>query len=154
MTQLATVLATAGYTGFFPIAPGTVGSAVGLVLFWALRTWAPWWGDGAAVVVCYGAGVWSAGVMERVLQREDPGPVVIDEVLGMFLTLLFLPVSLAGACVGFVLFRAFDVWKPFPADRAEKLPGGWGIMTDDAIAGIYAHLVLRLLILMVPALLA
>jgi phosphatidylglycerophosphatase A len=153
MNQVAVFIATAGYSGFFPIAPGTVGSAVGLVIFWALRAWTPWWTDGAAVAISFAAGVWSATVMERVLQRTDPGPVVIDEVLGMFLTLLFLPVSFSGAIAGFVLFRIFDVIKPFPADRAERLPGGWGIMVDDAIAGIYAHLVLRGLIFVLPGLL-
>lgn len=153
MTQIAVFLATAGYAGYFPIAPGTVGSAVGLVLFWALRAWTPWWSDGAAIVVSLLAGVWSAGVMERVLQRTDPGPVVIDEVLGMLLTLLFLPVSLTGAIVGFVLFRVFDVLKPYPANRLESLHGGWGIMLDDAMAGVYAHLVLRGLILLLPGLL-
>lgn len=150
MNQLAVLVATAGYTGYFPVAPGTVGSAVGLVIFGALRLWAPWWSEGVAVLVSLLAGVWSATVVERVLQRTDPGPVVIDEVLGMLVTLLFLPVSLAGAIVGFVLFRVFDVIKPFPANRAEKLPGGWGIMLDDAIAGVYAHVALRLLTLVVP----
>lgn len=154
MNRLAVFVATAGYTGYFPIAPGTVGSAVGLVIFGALRLWAPWWGEGIAVIVSFVAGVWSATLVERVLQLTDPGPVVIDEVLGMLVTLLFLPVSFAGAIAGFVLFRVFDVIKPFPANRAEKLPGGWGIMLDDAIAGAYAYVVLRLLTWVVPGLLA
>lgn len=153
MNHVAVFLASGGYAGFFPIAPGTVGSAVGLVLFWALRAWTPWWTDGAAVLVALIAGIWAAGVTERVLQREDPGPVVIDEVLGMFLTVMFLPVNLMGALTGFVLFRIFDVLKPFPADRAERLHGGWGIMLDDAVAGLYAHLLLRALIVALPGLL-
>lgn len=147
------LIATGAYAGFFPIAPGTVGSAVGLVVFAALRLWTPWWSEGVAVALSLLVGVWSASVVERVLQRTDPGPVVIDEVLGMLLTLLFLPVTVTGALVGFVLFRIFDVIKPFPANRAEKLPGGWGVMLDDAIAGLYAHIVLRLLTLVMPGLL-
>lgn len=154
MTRLAIFVATAGYTGYFPIAPGTVGSAVGLVVFALLRTWAPPSADVVAVVVTLLAGVWASGVMERVLQRTDPGPVVIDEVLGMLLTLLFLPVNVTGAFAGFVLFRIFDVVKPFPANRAERLHGGWGIMLDDGIAGIYAHLVLRLAIYLMPGMFA
>ncbi len=153
MNHIAVLIATAGYTGFFPIAPGTVGSAVGLAIFAALRFWTPWWTEGVAVLLSLLAGVWSAGVVERGLQRTDPGPVVIDEVLGMLLTLLLLPVSVAGAIVGFVVFRIFDVIKPFPANRAEKLPGGWGIMLDDAISGLYAHVVLRVLTFVVPGLL-
>lgn len=154
MTQLALFIATAGYTGFFPIAPGTVGSAVGLAIFAALRLWTPWWSDGVAVLISFFAGVWAAGVVERVLQRTDPGPVVIDEVLGTLLTVMFLPVNIAGAIVGFVLFRIFDIVKPYPANRAEKLHGGWGIMLDDAIAGVYAHVALRVLLAFVPGLTA
>jgi len=153
MNLLATLIATAGYTGFFPIAPGTVGSAVGLAVFAGLRYWAPWWGEPIAIVVTLLVGAWSGGVVERVLQRTDPGPVVIDEVLGMLLTLFLLPVSLTGAFVGFVLFRIFDVIKPSPANRAEKLPGGWGVMLDDAVAGIYAYVTLRLLTFVMPGLL-
>jgi phosphatidylglycerophosphatase A len=152
MNHLALFIATASYTGYFPIAPGTVGSAVGLVIFGALRLWAPWWGEGIAVIVSLAAGIWSATLVERRLELTDPGPVVIDEVLGMLITLLFLPVTFAGAFAGFVLFRVFDIIKPFPANRAEKLPGGWGIMLDDAIAGAYAYVALRLLSFVVPGL--
>jgi phosphatidylglycerophosphatase A len=119
-----------------------------------LRLWAPPMAEGVAVVVTLLVGIWSADVMERVLQRTDPGPVVIDEVHGMLVTLLFLSVNVTGAIVGFVLFRVFDVLKPFPANRAERLPGGWGIMLDDALAGVYAHLVLRLAIYAWPGMLA
>jgi phosphatidylglycerophosphatase A len=154
MNHLATFIATGAYSGFFPIAPGTVGSAVGLVVFAAVRAWTPWWGDAVAVILALALGVWSAGLVERRLQLPDPGPVVIDEILGMLLTLLFLPVTMTGAFVGFVVFRIFDVIKPFPANRAEKLPGGWGIMLDDAISGVYAHVALRLLALLIPGLLA
>lgn len=152
MTQLAIFLATAAYTGYFPIAPGTVGSAVGLVVFYVLRLWAPSWGDGAGVLVSLVLGIWSAGLVEKQLKLKDPGPVVIDEVLGMLLTLAFLPVTWIGAIAGFVIFRILDVVKPFPANRAERLPGGWGIMLDDAVSGIYAQILLRLLILVVPGL--
>jgi phosphatidylglycerophosphatase A len=154
MNQLAVLIASTGYAGFFPIAPGTVGSAVGLVVFAALRYWTPWWSEPLAIVITLVVGAWAGGVTERVLQRTDPGPVVIDEVLGMLITLFLLPVSWTGAFVGFVLFRIFDVIKPAPANRAEKLPGGWGVMMDDAIAALYAHLALRLLTFVMPGLLA
>jgi phosphatidylglycerophosphatase A len=88
--------------------------------------------------------------VDAIPRDRNPGPVVIDEVLGMLLTLAFIPVGLSGALAGFVLFRIFDVIKPFPADRLERLHGGLGIMADDAMAGIYANLCLRLLIWLVP----
>jgi phosphatidylglycerophosphatase A len=81
---------------------------------------------------------------------SDPGPVVIDEVLGMLLTLAWLPLSLTGVAIGFVLFRVLDVVKPFPARQFEQAPGGWGIMLDDAMAGIYGQLALRLCVWMLP----
>ncbi|MEW6319802.1 MAG: phosphatidylglycerophosphatase A [Acidobacteriota bacterium] len=150
MDRLALLVATFGFVGFFPIAPGTAGSLAALALYMPLR----WWGgDGlqaAAIAAVFAAGVWAATRAERVLGRSDPGPVVIDEVLGMLITLAFVPLSVAGAAAGFVLFRVMDVAKPFPAGRAERLAGGWGIMLDDAIAGLYAHAAVRLLVALVP----
>ncbi|MDP2321827.1 MAG: phosphatidylglycerophosphatase A [Acidobacteriota bacterium] len=143
MNQLALLVATFGYVGFFPIAPGTAGSLAALALFAFVR----WVGmpafELATIAVVLVAGIWSANGAERALGRKDPGPVVIDEVLGMLITLALLPVSLVGVLVGFLLFRLFDVVKPYPAGRLEHLPGGYGIMLDDAVAGLYSYLVLR-----------
>ena len=151
MNQLALVLATFGYVGYFPIAPGTVGSLAGLGLFALVR----WLGvpafEIATIVVVLVVGIWAANATEHVLGRKDPGAIVIDEVLGMLMTLALLPVSTLGIVVGFLLFRLFDVVKPFPAARMEHLKGGPGVMLDDAVAGIYAHLSLRLLALLVPS---
>ncbi len=146
MTRLAVFLATAGYTGYFPIAPGTVGSAVGLAVYGVV-----WWMQSTAfeialIVVLFAAGVWAGTVAERYFGGIDPGPIVLDEVVGMLITLALLPVGVSGAVAGFVLFRVFDVIKPFPAARFEKLHGGLGVMADDAMAAIYANLSLRLLI--------
>jgi phosphatidylglycerophosphatase A len=131
MNAIAMVLATAGYVGFFPIAPGTAGSLAGLIVFAFVR----WIGVPAfeisVIVAVLIAGIWSASVAERVLNLKDPGPVVIDEVLGMLITVALLPLSLTGVLVGFLLFRVFDVIKPFPAGRLESLHGGMGIMLHD-----------------------
>ena len=154
MTRLAVFLATAGYSGYFPIAPGTVGSAVGLVLYAAMRWLDPPYFAAAelAVMVClFVAGVWAGTTAERYFGGIDPGPIVLDEVVGMLLTLAFIPVGVTGAVAGFFLFRVFDVIKPFPARRFEALHGGLGVMADDAMAGIYANLTLRLLIWLLPA---
>lgn len=151
MNRLALAFATFGYVGFFPIAPGTAGSAAALALY-ALVRWVgmPWF-ELATIVFVLIAGIWAANATEDVLGQKDPGPIVIDEVLGMLMTLALLPVSLTGVFVGFVLFRFFDVVKPYPAARLEHLKGGPGVMLDDAVAGIYAHISLRLLAMLVPS---
>lgn len=150
MQRLALAIATCGYVGYVPIAPGTAGSAVGLALLWAVRGTGSAALEVALVVVVGGAGIWSAGVAERRLGRVDPGPVVIDEVAGMLITLLVLPINLAGACVGFLVFRLLDIVKPWPADRLEALHGGFGVMADDAMAAVYGHLIMRALVMMAP----
>ena len=151
MNQFALAFATFGYVGYFPIAPGTAGSAAALVLFALVR----WVGvpafELATIAVVLAGGVWAANATEHVLGQKDPGAIVIDEVLGMLMTLALLPVSTFGVFVGFVLFRIFDVVKPFPAARMEHLKGGPGVMLDDAVAGIYAHISLRLLAMLVPS---
>jgi phosphatidylglycerophosphatase A len=149
MNAVARFVATAGYVGYAPVAPGTFGSMAGLVLYALLR----WSGRHAAefiaIVVVLLVGLWAAGVMERELGK-DPGPVVIDEVVGMLLTLATLDVTPIGAVVGFFVFRALDIVKPFPADRLERLHGGPGIMLDDVMAGVYGNLVMRGLIATLP----
>jgi phosphatidylglycerophosphatase A len=150
VTRLAVFLATAGYSGYFPIAPGTVGSAVGLIVYAGVR----WTHSPAveilAIVALFAVGVWAGTVAERYFGGIDPGPIVLDEVVGMLITLAFIPVGLSGAIAGFVLFRIFDVIKPYPAGRMEKLHGGLGVMADDAMAAIYANVSLRLLIALWP----
>ncbi len=151
MSRLAVAVATFGYVGFFPIAPGTAGSLAALALYALVR----WVGlpafDVAMVVAVLAAGVWSASLTERALDQKDPGPIVIDEVLGMLITLMWLPLSLGGVVAGFVLFRIFDIVKPYPAARMESLKGGMGVMLDDAVAGVYGHLALRGLLLVAPS---
>lgn len=140
-----------GYVGFFPIAPGTAGSFAALALYAFIR-WVnlPAF-ELAMIAVVFAVGIWSASGTERALGRKDPGAVVIDEVLGMLITLALLPLSMTGIIAGFVIFRALDVIKPYPAAQLEHLPGGLGIMADDAMAGFYAHLVLRAAVWMLPA---
>lgn len=139
---LSIVVATGLGSGYAPIAPGTAGSAVGLLLFWPLYT-QPAVIQVAAVAILFVVGVVASTRVARGLGIEDPGIVVVDEVVGMWTSLLFLPLSPATAIAGFVLFRIMDVFKPYPARQFESLPGGWGIMTDDLMAGIYANLLLR-----------
>jgi phosphatidylglycerophosphatase A len=151
MTRLAVFLATAGFAGYVPFAPGTVGSLVGLILYAGVH-WAhaPLAAELALIAVVLAAGIWAAGVAERHFGLEDPGPVVIDEVGGMLIALVLTGAGWSGAMAGFLLFRFFDILKPYPASRLERLGGGLGIMADDVMAGIYANVVLQLLLRLAP----
>jgi phosphatidylglycerophosphatase A len=148
MTSLALAIATVLGVGRVPFAPGTFGSAVGLLIWAMIAASLP--AQAVAIVVVFTAGVWSGGFAERHYGATDPGAVVIDEVLGMLVTLFFNPVGWTGALVAFLLFRIFDVIKPYPANRLERLHGGLGIMSDDAMAAVYANMVLRVLIALAP----
>lgn len=150
LASVAAVVATGFGSGYSPVAPGTAGSLVGLLLFWPLRLLPPAMLV-AAVLACFLLGTAAAGSVARRVGVEDPGIVVVDEVVGMWASLLFLPFTAFTAALGFVLFRVMDVWKPYPARQLEDLPGGWGIMSDDLMAGLYANLALRVALLVWPA---
>jgi phosphatidylglycerophosphatase A len=150
----AVALASFGYVGFFPFAPGTIGSAAAFVLFLPVR----WTGslalELAVVALVTATGVWAATATEKALGLEDPGPVVIDEVAGMLISLLFLPATWPVMAAAFVAFRVFDIVKPWPASRLERLHGGLGIMADDVAAGAYANLTIQVLLWARPGWLA
>ena len=150
MRGLALFVATAAYSGHVPVAPGTAGSLVGLAVFALVRALGGPAIEVVTIIALVAAGIWAASEAERHFGRSDPGAIVIDEVAGMLVTLCWLPVSWGGALIGFLAFRAFDIVKPFPARAAERLPRGWGVMADDIVAGVYAHVVLRLLAWAVP----
>jgi len=147
--RLKALIGSGLFTGYFPFAPATVTSFVTLVPAFFLAR-APVW-HLLAIVVLFFAGVPIATDLERVWGK-DPGRVTIDEVVGTLITFLLNPVSLAGLGAGFVVWRFFDIVKlPF-IHRSQRLPGGWGIMVDDVLAGLCANFVLRLLVLYVPVL--
>src|SRR5262245_52932913 len=137
MRRLALLVATCGYVGYAPVAPGTFGSAAGLAIFYLERLagW-PWWAEAGLIVVLFLAGVWSGSIAEGYFGRVDPGPVVMDEVVGMLITLFLLRVNPYGALVAFLIFRILDIIKPFPAAQFERLHGGLGVMADDAMAAV------------------
>lgn len=144
MTRGAVFVATFGYCGYFPFAPGTVGSAAGLLVYLLV-----WWTGSTLVEIAlilglFAVGVWAGTRAEVYFGGIDPGPIVIDEVVGMLITLAFIPVGPSGAIVGFFVFRLFDVIKPWPAARLELLHGGLGVMADDAMAAIYSNVALRI----------
>ena len=143
MTRLALFLATCGYLGYAPFAPGTVGSAAGVAVFYAIRATGSPALEIATILILLVVGVWSATIAEEHLGGLDPGPVVIDEVVGMLITLALLPVNATGVVAGFVVFRILDVVKPWPAGRFESLRGGVGVMADDTMAAVYGNLIMR-----------
>lgn len=104
----------------------------------------------AAILILFLLGIWSGTEAEHHFGGTDPGPVVIDEVMGMLITLAFVPVTIAGAVIGFLVFRVLDVIKPWPSARFEALPGGLGVMADDGMAAIYGNLVMQVLVRVTP----
>lgn len=141
--RIALPIATGLGIGYAPIASGTWGSLPGLVLAWGLNRWGGAWGVAGAAVAVALLGTWAAGRAIGVFGVKDPRQVVVDEIAGQLVTLAFLPINARTLIAGFLLFRALDVWKPWPANRLESLPGGSGIMADDLMAGLYGSLILH-----------
>lgn len=147
---LPRMIATVGSIGYSPLAPGTMGSLAIALVFLLLPPYLPIWPQVAGLLILFALAVWSAQAMaaaheQATFGKIDPQEVVIDEVMGMAVTLAFLPLNFKTVGLGFLLFRLFDVTKPFPVRRFEKLPGGWGIVMDDVMAGIYANAGLRII---------
>lgn len=130
------MLASVFGAGYAPVASGTVGSFVTVVAIWLLPL-TPLRIAIALVVVTL-IGIWSGSRVERLLGKKDPGVIVIDEVAGMLLSVILLPRTIPVLVTAFLLFRLFDIWKPFPARESQVLTGGLGVMVDDLIAGFYA----------------
>lgn len=147
-SALAVVLATWFGCGLTPIGPGTAGSAAAVLIAVALHGWAglaPFWFAILAAALIP-PGVWSAGAVARALNRTDPGIVVVDEVIGQWITIAGAgALNLRSWIAAFVLFRLFDIWKPPPVRRLEKLHGGAGIVADDVMAGVYGAVVMIVL---------
>jgi phosphatidylglycerophosphatase A len=143
MKLLARVLATFFGTGESPLVPGTVASFAAALLYrWTLYRLPPALFAGL-ITITFFIGVAAADVHARTLGCKDPRPVVIDEACGQWIACFLVPPSWGLTAAAFFLFRAFDIVKPFPIRRLERLPGGWGIMADDVLAGIFAGLLVH-----------
>jgi len=136
LDRLALWIATGLGTGYAPLAPGTAGSALTVLILWGL----PFSRVGLVVflVLVTAGGTWAAQRAERLIGEKDPGVIVIDEVAGMTLSVVALPLTVPVLATAFVLFRLFDIVKPFPARASQRVAGGLGVMIDDLIAGLYA----------------
>ncbi len=143
----ARLIATWFGCGLSPFAPGTVGSAAALAIGALLYRHAGfvWWEFLVLAALLFAPAVWAAGVTARAAKIEDPGFVVVDEVIGQWIALAGAhPLNWKSCLAAFLLFRLFDIWKPAPVRQLESLPGGLGIVADDVMAGIYAAVVLFL----------
>lgn len=136
-------IAQGAFSGRFPIAPGTAGTAVGVLLYLLLNDLSPLW-YGAACVGMTVLGTWAAGYADCILGTKDSPTIVIDEIAG-FLTALFLvPFAWGYIIAGFILFRFFDILKPWPLKRLQDVPGGPGVMLDDLGAAVYTNVILQI----------
>ena len=145
---LALSIATCG-VGYLPLAPGTFGSLVGVGIF-LLLAHANLLVIIVAILAITFAGIWAGSRVEQVSGRKDPGKVVVDEVAGQMIALfpltLFARWSIGAVILSFILFRFFDIVKPYPANRLQDLDGGMGIMFDDLVAGVYAAVVVSIIL--------
>ncbi len=143
---VAIFFATGFGSGFIPLAPGTWGSLVGAGLIWQF------WGESIAnqivwIVLLGALGVWVSGVTCHYFKRADCQYIVIDEIVGLMITMVGIPIAGYELVIGFLLFRFFDVVKPVPANWVDrKLKNGWGVMLDDVVAGVYGNLVMHLIL--------
>ena len=140
--KIALILATWFGIGLAPVVSGTFGTLGAVPLTLLLSYFGEWYGVFALVVVTVVA-IWASDRTRELLGRKDPSEVVIDEVAGFLVTMFLLPATLLNVGLGFILFRFFDILKPWPVRQSERLKGGFGIVVDDLLAGLYAHLCLR-----------
>jgi len=138
-------LATGAFSGYIPFAPGTWGSLAALPLCYVLSHFS-WYWQLTIILLFLPIAAWICGQGEIYLGTKDPGAIVIDEIAGMFITLAFVPFTVLNTIMGFLLFRCFDILKPFPISKAETFfKGGTGVLMDDLIAGLFARVILEIL---------
>lgn len=142
----AKFIATFFYVGLIPIAPGTFGTLAAIPLFWLISGF-PIYLYFLITIVLTLIFIWASTVTEEIYNERDPGKIVADEVSGYLVTMILVPPTAVNMALGFILFRLFDILKPPPVRKFEKLPRGWGVVIDDVAAGVYAcvcmHLILR-----------
>lgn len=140
-------IATGGYIGRAPFAPGTLGSLPG-VLYYFFMSGKPLWQAFLVLALLILSAVWVAGRAEKLLNTHDPGCIVIDEIAGMAVTFFAIPFHVPLMIIGFILFRFFDILKPFLIGVADRrLTGGVGVVADDVVAGIFSNIVLQMLVI-------
>jgi len=136
-------IAQGAYSGRFPIAPGTAGTVAGVLLYMLVKDIDPLW-YGAACVGVTLLGTWAAGYADRILGTKDSPSIVIDEIAGFLVAMFLIPFAWGSVAAGFILFRFFDILKPWPLKRLQDMPVGPGVMLDDIGAGVYTNVILQI----------
>lgn len=137
------------YVGYLPLIPGTFGSIAGIILFYLIKNYSL--NLGLITFIILMAGFFVAGKAERIFKKKDASFIVIDEVGGMLLGILFIPLDFKLVIIAFFLFRILDTLKPYPAGRFQSLRGSLGIMSDDIIAGLYTNIILQMVLRLASA---
>lgn len=150
MNTLAKLIATGLGSGYTPVAPGTAGAALAVIITYLLATFSTW-PDlnitlGVLSVVFTILGIWSANILQDEW-GHDPGKIVVDEMVGIWISMLFIPFSILNLLLAFGLFRLYDIWKPWIVKKAENLDGGLGVMADDIVAGVFANVTLQFILI-------
>ncbi len=143
------LFSTGFFCGYFPFASGTFASFIAIIIYFIIPGIEEPLINFLAVTIFFIVGIFSSNFSEKIY-GFDPPEIVIDEITGMWLTMLFIPKTLFLSSIGFVLFRFFDIIKPYPAKQFQNLKGGIGIMLDDIVAGFYSNLILHLLLVIYP----
>ncbi len=141
--KMSLFIAQGAHSGRVPVAPGTAGSAVGVLLYLLLNELSPLW-YGAACIGVTVLGTWAAGYADRILGTKDSPTIVIDEIAGFLVAMFLVPFAWGYIIAGFILFRIFDILKPWPLKRLQDIPGGPGVMLDDIGAAVYANVILQI----------
>ena len=144
ISKIAHLLATGFGVGYIPRAPGTFGSLLGLLIFIPIQSM-PYPYPILFLMALFGASVYAINLSLPIFGRKDPREIVIDEIWAILLILFTIPPSWIGWGLGFILFRFFDITKPLPVRKAERLPGGWGVMADDLVAAVFVIVILKII---------
>ena len=144
VNNIVLFIAQGAYSGRFPKAPGTAGTVVGILIYLLLKDLGPLW-YGAACVGVTVLGTWASGYADCILGTKDSPTIVIDEIAGFLVAMFLIPFAWAYVAAGFILFRFFDILKPWPLKRLQDMHGGSGVMLDDVGAAVYTNVILQIL---------
>lgn len=142
MKKVHHLVATGCYSGYFPKIPGTFATVVGILLYYPIQS-LPFPFQGFLILLFFAIGLWSSSIFEKEVGKKDPGIIVIDEIVGIWIALFLIPFQLKYLLFAFIFFRFFDIKKPLFIHPLQSLKGGWGIMLDDCLAGLYTNLLLQ-----------
>ncbi len=145
MLKFHQIVATTFGLGYIPLAPGTWGAIFALLISYYLITGNVWILT-VSILIGFLMGSWSSTVIEKSSGKTDPSFIVIDEVVGMWISLIAVPLNWSYYFAAFLLFRLFDIWKPFPINRLQAVKDGWGVMLDDVLAGLYSLVLIQIII--------